>query len=248
MDIDTYWKSRPSRRVTVGNKALVFDCSTRMADFRARTALSKEPGTIAWLRRLPPGTILYDVGANVGVYAVYAAIVAGVSVYAFEPSGPSFGLLCRNVELNRLSGRVLPFCMGLSDKTGPTVLHLVAGEGGETGSAVRLAVNQRLVPSRFPMQQGILAMRGDDFAASPGVHPPHALKIDVDGLEHLVIDGFSAVIAGPTLKTVNIELTPSLQEHDLVAQRLLAAGFSVDEGLSFTHRDGLSRNVVFVRP
>ena len=53
---------------------------------RARSLLSKEPETITWLDRLEEDDVLWDVGACVGSYSIYAAVRRGVRVVAFEPA------------------------------------------------------------------------------------------------------------------------------------------------------------------
>lgn len=47
---------------------------------------------------LPPGACVFDVGANIGIYAVHLArTVAGVRVRAFEPAPAAFEVLQRNL-------------------------------------------------------------------------------------------------------------------------------------------------------
>src|SRR5262245_41812198 len=41
--------------------------------WRARTFFTEEPDTVAWLDGLRPDDVLWDVGANVGLYTIYAA-------------------------------------------------------------------------------------------------------------------------------------------------------------------------------
>lgn len=53
---------------------------------------------------IPPGSIVVDIGANVGNHAVFYGLCSRVSkVLAFEPNPVANALLRRNVELNGLS-------------------------------------------------------------------------------------------------------------------------------------------------
>src|ERR1051325_11538121 len=46
-------------------------------------ACAKEPWTVRWLReKIGPGKVLYDIGANVGVFSLVAAVARGASVVA----------------------------------------------------------------------------------------------------------------------------------------------------------------------
>ena len=47
---------------------------------------TKEPETLDWIDTMAEGSALVDVGANVGLYSVYAAKARKCQVYAFEPS------------------------------------------------------------------------------------------------------------------------------------------------------------------
>src|SRR5262245_59555308 len=86
--LEQYWRARPTlSHQDTNHRAMLFDVSTRIAHSRATTLLTKEPGTIAWLDLLPAGSVLFDVGANVGMYSVYAAMARGCAVHAFEPDG-----------------------------------------------------------------------------------------------------------------------------------------------------------------
>ena len=52
--------------------------------------LSKEPETIDWINKVEKDSLFFDVGANVGIYTLYAAIIKGSVVYAFEPHASSY--------------------------------------------------------------------------------------------------------------------------------------------------------------
>ncbi len=68
--------------------------------FRAETFSSKEPETLEWIDGMPPGSVLWDIGANVGLYSCYAAAARGCRVVSFEPSLFNLEMLARNVYLN----------------------------------------------------------------------------------------------------------------------------------------------------
>src|SRR5439155_7240762 len=57
------------------------------------------------LRALKPGDVVWDVGANVGMYAMLIARAVGPAgrVCAFEPSRACFGRLQENIDRNRAS-------------------------------------------------------------------------------------------------------------------------------------------------
>lgn len=62
---------------------------------------------------VPQGSVVIDIGANIGVYSIFAG-QRGATVYAFEPVAENFSLLRENVELNRMEGKIFPFCLGVA--------------------------------------------------------------------------------------------------------------------------------------
>ena len=83
-----------------------FFCPGKIPEWRAKTLLTKEPETIEWINGFNKTDIFWDIGANVGVYSLYAAL-RGLSVLAFEPSPSNYYLLSRNIEINKRSCQLI---------------------------------------------------------------------------------------------------------------------------------------------
>ena len=84
-----------------------------------------EPETVAWIdQHVEDGETLWDIGANIGLYTLYAALKPQVTVVAFEPSAASFATLVRNLELNKMDDRVSAYCLAFSDTTKLDALHM----------------------------------------------------------------------------------------------------------------------------
>ena len=94
--------------------------------FRARTFNDKEPEMLDWLdENLQEGDIFFDVGANVGIYSIYAALrKPKARVYAFEPEYSNLHQLKMNIINNDLLNNVIPFAIAISDQTGVSYLHI----------------------------------------------------------------------------------------------------------------------------
>ena len=105
--------------------------------FRVETFSTKEPETLEWLDRLPEACTLWDVGANVGLYSVYAAKKKNFRVIAFEPSVFNLELLARNLFLNDLQDKVTIAPFALSDGLGTSVMHMTTTEWGRFRSLVK---------------------------------------------------------------------------------------------------------------
>jgi FkbM family methyltransferase len=71
--------------------------------------------------QIPGGNIVIDIGANIGVFALYAARCKAKKVYAFEPNSESYQLLLRNIELNNLPETILAFQSAIYKNDGEKV-------------------------------------------------------------------------------------------------------------------------------
>lgn len=152
------------------------------------TFMENEPETIAWLDDcVKPGDVVWDVGANVGLYACYAA-KAGARVLAFEPSGLNFGLLVSHVELNGLGDLIAPYCLALGRRTEATDLFMSAFEPGHAFSSID-APESQVATFEPAFRQATLSFTADDLVDRFGLAPPDHVKIDVDGAEIEILQG-----------------------------------------------------------
>src|SRR5688572_29252215 len=79
-----------------------------------RTYETKEPETLDWIDGLSKDDVLFDVGANVGLYSVYAGKRGGRG-FSFEPEGQNYAGLTSNCLNDQLSN-VTPYCMALAER------------------------------------------------------------------------------------------------------------------------------------
>ena len=86
--------------------------------WRARSFHEEEPETLRWLDELDVDDVLWDVGANVGMYSLYAGKFRGCRVVAFEPEAQNYALLVDNFALNGLGDRCFPVMTALYDSDG----------------------------------------------------------------------------------------------------------------------------------
>ena len=78
----------------------------------------KEPETIQWINNFDKTKkiIFWDIGANIGLYSIYAATkFKEIEVIAFEPSTSNTRVLSRNISLNKLTNKINIFQLALSD-------------------------------------------------------------------------------------------------------------------------------------
>lgn len=203
-----------------------FCCRNELTLWRARTLFTKEPDTLAWIDSLRPGEIYYDVGANVGLYTVYAA-KRGLTVYAFEPESQNYALLNRNIHLNQLQDRVNAYQVAISSSKRMDYLYIstvtIGGAMNNFGEPVDF--NQAQFTPDF--KQATVAFPLDTLVEEFGLPAPQHLKIDVDGLEHAVVEGARRTLSNPAMQSVLIELNDALDEDRQIVSLLKETGFEL---------------------
>jgi FkbM family methyltransferase len=197
----------PRQAVHARGLSLTLTCDNWITQFRLDTFESKEPETLDWIdAHVRDGDLFFDIGGNVGVYALYAALRhTRASVVVFEPEYANLHLLRDNIVANRLWERVQVYPIALSDQTGVSRLHvqdLTPGAALHTESTASLRTTES--GERVVMTEGAWAMRLDEFCQDVDLWP-NALKIDVDGGEGRVLAGAAAVLSRPELRSVIVE-------------------------------------------
>lgn len=202
------------KHVSVHGTPMAFDANEELHLLRAGWLETKEPETLAWIDTFGKGEVLYDIGANVGVFSVYAALHAGCEVYAFEPEAKNYACLCSNLRLNRLGRRVKALNLGLHDRTAIEFLQLHSLESGAALHALGEAVDWRHKPFDPKFEQPVLAFALDEFIERVGAPVPNHVKLDVDGNEARIVAGGRRTFSDPALKSLMIEINEN--DHALL--------------------------------
>jgi len=228
MTIQEYERITPVTTVDVGGSRINYVTPNSRTVWRAQTLFKKEPSTIEWLDSMEAGDVLFDVGANVGMYSIYAAVKQGGGVHAFEPEADNFSILCRNALVNKVSDWVTCWPLALSNARRYDRLYIREPGAGNSCNSFGAEVDFNLAPSRFPVSQGCVSATLDDMVEARAIDRPNHIKIDVDGFEHLVLEGARKLLGDPGLRSFCIEINPSIEAHRIVVRDLLEAGFAID--------------------
>ena len=210
----------------------------------------KEPETISWIETfIKPGDTVYDIGANIGAYSlVIDKFNQGLNmIYAFEPSFSTFRQLNNNILLNKCTGRIVPFQIGLSDKTELAVFNYSSIDSGSAIHALGEPINHIGRPFLPALEQPILSYRLDDFIGSFGLKKPNHIKLDVDGTEFNILNGAKTILASDDLKTILVEVEPSQDVTKRIIHLLTENGFKIHSFRNHGNQDSETANYVFTR-
>jgi hypothetical protein len=144
----------------------------------------KGPDTLDWIdTHFKPGDTVFDIGANIGQYSLYAAKLLNhdVRILAFEPQN----------------------------------------------------------------RQGTMSCSLDDLTTTFGLPAPNHIKVDVDGIEDLIVDGAVGLFGQQELRTFLIEV----YMHGDIAQRVRAGfeagGFALSNEAETDFTEGVVQNLIF---
>jgi len=179
----------------------------------------------AMLGGIRQGDIVWDVGANVGLYSKKFSDIAGSSgkVFAFEPSPVNLERL--NAAVASLANvTVVPVALG--DREDVVVIEQGNDPLGATSRIVDKAVR------RSERQVEIQLSSGDRIVASGAVAMPNVIKVDTEGFELDVLLGLRQTLRQKSLRTLCVEIHFGLlKERGLpdapsdIEKLLVASGF-----------------------
>ena len=110
----------------IGNKKIIFANNKGQQTYiknRMDRMLTKEPETIKWINNFETDSVFFDIGANIGIYSLYSAVVKGNTVYAFEPHASSYKNLLDSINLNNLT-KCHAYSVAISDKVDLSTINV----------------------------------------------------------------------------------------------------------------------------
>jgi FkbM family methyltransferase len=177
--------------------------------------------------------VFYDIGANTGLYTLFASkrCTEG-TVVAFEPYPPNATILKRDISRNGLNN-VRVYELALSDSDGTIEFNQPEQPDIGYGSA-SVEANSTTATTEIPTASA------DRLISEGKIPPPNVIKIDVEGAEPLVIEGLEETLSEPTCRLVyceahlpGVDHRPSVEDFDTtiadLRNRLERLGFTVEK-------------------
>ncbi|MDP1773830.1 MAG: FkbM family methyltransferase [Methylobacter sp.] len=215
-----------TRKVTHEGVELVFAVPNECSWARADTFSIKEPETLEWVDGMEQGSVVWDIGANVGLYSCYAAKRRGCKVYAFEPSVFNLELLARNILLNDLTEKVVIVPLPLSDHLSISTLNMSMTYWGGAISTFGESYTWDGTPLNKVFEFSTVGLSMDDAMSLLNISQPDYIKMDVDGIEHLILKGGMSVLS--KVRGVLIEIDEEFEQQSAdTFQYLSAAGLEL---------------------
>ncbi len=136
--------------------------------------------------KIHSGNIVFDVGAHMGSFSVYAAS-KGATVYAFEPEDRNYEFLLRNIRLNKLEKNIIPFKLGIYKFNGNIPLFVSESNFG----------GHSIIGEHNPKEIKVTTL--SDICQKLNIDRINLLKIDIEGAEYDIFSNMSQ----DTFKMIN---------------------------------------------
>jgi FkbM family methyltransferase len=154
------------------------------------------------LQEIRPGEVIYDIGANLGLYTIFLAKAVGPHgrIIGFEPELRSFERCQENLGLNSLANvKVFDRALGNEDR------EIVLAVDESAASGVHHVLGRRDGETSTRWQSAKMVV-GDRFIDMESLPTPNVIKIDVEGMEEEVLLGLTETLHRPQCRLVFCEI------------------------------------------
>jgi len=155
----------------------------------------------AWARHCQDSTMIFDVGANVGIYSLTAAAAqAQAKIYAFEPTPQLAAHLRETLVVNDIRQIEVQEC-AVGESCGSALLN-IWGVASEQNEGLNFVTQEAVASETVPIQTVTL----DAFCRSHGITHIDLLKLDIQGNEASALRGAQGLLAAGQIRCLFLEL------------------------------------------
>ena len=223
-----YLRRSSYEKINVNGEMLKLFTPSQIAKSRANRFFTKEPGTLKWIDSFSrfgnlDNFIFWDIGANVGLFSIYASTKhKNLKVFSFERSTSNLVILSRNISINKLSEKVIINQLALTDKDNQ-FLSLKEGHFEEGGALNTFGEEYNYEGRNFDEQNKykIYGTSINYLIEKKILDIPNFIKIDVDGIEHLILKGANRYLQEEKIKSIQVELNEGFEEQYISADKIL---------------------------
>ena len=210
-------QERSYKSIKILGKEINFFVPNQLLEWRVDTYFSKEPETLEWIDsfQIKENLIFWDIGANIGLYSIYNSLKHPKSTtIAFEPSSSNLRILTRNISINNLEKNIKVVSIPLTNKEN-IFQEMKEGQFVEGGALNSFGEKFNFEGKEFKptMRYSLLGTTINYFLENSILVIPDYIKIDVDGIEHLILEGGDKFLNDKKVKSLSIEINESFKEQ-----------------------------------
>tara|TARA_B110000902_G_C14141006_1_gene525753 strand:+ start:117 stop:983 length:867 start_codon:yes stop_codon:yes gene_type:complete len=195
-------------------KKINFFTPNELTRWRVETFFDKEPETIEWINSFDDSKaiIFWDIGANIGLFSIYNSLKNKKScTISFEPSTSNLKVLSRNISINNLKN-ISIFPIALSDKKSG-FFRMNESKFMDGGALNTFGEKYDFEGKNFKpeMSYNLYGANIEKLLDNKFLNIPNYIKIDVDGIEHLILKGMGKYLRNPKIKSILVEVNENFQ-------------------------------------
>jgi len=190
----------------------IYSRGTGRADINTNGEFAFLEWLVSYYQKNKATFICFDVGANIGNYS-RAILEASqkkslpCEIHAFEPVSKSFTEL-KNIVMSS-QNMFFPNNIALSDSTGEITMHY-----DEAGSEMASIYKRNIKNHEFTKSERVKMLTGQEYVANSKTKKINLLKIDVEGHELKVLNGFGDFLDAKNIDFIQFEYGgSSLDSH-----------------------------------
>lgn len=217
------------------DEKLVFFTPNYLTSWLVEDFFNKEPETIEWIDNFEKNDekiIFWDIGSNIGLYSIYAAkLHKSIDVISFEPSTNNLRVLSKNIFINKLTNKIKIFQLPLSDKKfGFAEFKESQFIEGSSHNCFYYDMDFEGKKIDTKNKYNIFGTSINHLLDNNILDVPTYIKIDVDGIEHLILKGADSYLLNKKIKSIQIEINENYKDNFEMAVNLLSKnGFKFKE-------------------
>lgn len=211
-----FFNKKSYQHINILNKKINFFVPNHITKWRVDLFYSLEPETLDWINNFKKKNLIFwDIGANIGLYSIYNALKNKNScTYSIEPSTSNLRVLSRNISINNLQNKIkiLPIALTNSKNKFLIMNENDFVEGGALNSYGK-SFNHEGKKFKSKMKYNIYGTSVEYLLKNKILKTPNFIKIDVDGFEHLILEGFGKYLKNKKIKSLSIEINENYEEQ-----------------------------------
>ena len=213
------------KSIKILDKKINFFIPNQITKWRVDTYFSKEPETLETIESFQSEKkiIFWDIGSNIGLYSIYAALKhANIEIISFEPSTINLRVLSRNISINNFENKIKIFQIPLTDKSNE--FQMMNEKRLIEGAALNSFGKNRDFEGKIFSPKNKYQLFGTSINSlidNNILKTPNYIKIDVDGIEHLILKGADKYLKDLNLKSLSIEINENFKEQFEIVSKIM---------------------------
>ena len=211
--------------INIQDQKIKFFVPNKAVNLRVKRYYTKEPGTLEWIDNFDINNeiIFWDIGSNIGLFSIYASLKhKRIKVYSFEPSTNNLRTLSRNISINNLQEKIIinQFPLTLKSNTYEVLRETRFQEGcasNSFGEDFGFDGNKIYEKNSYK----VFGNNINNLIENKILKIPNYIKIDVDGIEHLILEGADKYLNSDILKSISVEINEDFIDQKLRVQKIL---------------------------